>query len=481
MSSIQASKFNTLQSIQILSSLSDDISSYYTPEPIPVWRQRSADPRLNSRVIPELLDALIFFLRTSPNDGKLFAMTLSISSYEMVVTLAANTTAHAACSDAPSPQTVLETIWNYMAKMAATARAHDVEAIEAGLYVRFAAYLLDRYSVILRHRYEKRCNEYERFRKAYHELDMTSLPISARAKDHLEKVHGVYTATKTFCEVLASTTGPVAEKSVQVFTVTLIALSKHFGKPNILQEEEITLFLKAAGIQDVNFDVVHYAKKLCSPVVNITTIMSISRSPKFRDYFKLAFRTHVIANTTPTHIVNKPILPEGWYDEATIAAFIREAHTTQGYRTTGIVEDAITALARDAAQNLRMGGPRDISQTHPECLLIQYHHNNPHIVTHPHIAVSKPCCFQCSVFLDAYNGHVEFSDHMLFSIKVGKCDCAYPSFLPDFAEADTSLIDHAMRCSIHRIVCAILADRMLTRSSEPNLKERLNWFGGYST
>lgn len=466
------------QTVQLLSCLSEDVSPDYTPGTIPDSQQRYLDRRLNS-VVPPLLDAFNFFLRTCPRDGKVFAMTLSIGSHEVIAALAANTTEDVNRSDASSPGVILSTIWDYMTKMATADQKTAVGC---------AAYLLNRNSTLLSHRFRKRSEVYEKFRRTYDQIRKSPNPYIDGVRDYLERVHVIYTTTKAFVELLDSSKGRIADESITKFVHTLMSEAAGLEQPNIgviagiekmagIDRKSMTLMLTKPTLtlpKDYEFDLIHYANKLCSPIVHLATFVRVSSSSRFCDLLKLNFRIHIVPN--PTTAVNKQTLSQAWHDEATVAAFIREAYTSF-FNGNAAVEKIITTLARNTVQQLREDDTRDVSGPHCECLLIQYHHNNPHLLTHPYIAVSKPCCLQCSIFLDAYNDYADRLDRVAFSIKA-RSNRVYPCVLPTLAEADASIVNH-MRSSIKRVVCTIVTNRLSEQAKvedKARIARALAWF-----
>lgn len=138
----------------------------------------------------------------------------------------------------------------------------------------------------------------------------------------------------------------------------------------------LTLTLAAAG----EFDLAHYVDKLYSPITYIATFVRISKTPRFHGFLKLDFRIHIIPN--PTLAVDKQTLSQDGHDETTVTAFIREAYTSYAVGSAA-AEEFITTLARSAVQRLREDDTLELSGPYCECLLIEYHRNNPDTLTHP--------------------------------------------------------------------------------------------------
>lgn len=107
-------------------------------------------------------------------------------------------------------------------------------------------------------------------------------------------------------------------------------------------------------------------------------------------------------------------------------------------RNLEFVVNAIDHLSGVVVDNI---GKTKISRPHCEFLLVQHHHNEVRgePIMETYIAMSKPCCLQCGVFLDAYNQTIP--NGPLFFIR-GRDLYIHPSILPSIDVAiDASIME----------------------------------------
>ena len=168
-------------------------------------------------------------------------------------------------------------------------------------------------------------------------------------------------------------------------------------------------------------------------------------------------------------IVAPPALPSKlldvtavWLTDSAVADFIRAGYLPDSF--TGFrkeyVEKATAMLARTIFRNLRSGNYRSICTPHPECVLIQHHHNNSHFLPLPYIGDNHPLCLQCEIFLHAYNKHACTTGRTVFSARE-RDGHLIPYFLPTVDGADDPIIDDlivGMRACLNAVVIAAVKD-----------------------
>ncbi|KAK7682095.1 hypothetical protein QCA50_014681 [Cerrena zonata] len=192
------------QTIQLLSSFleEDNITSYFS--------QDEDEKPVVRKSIPKLLDALVFLLRTTPRDGKVFAMTLGIDSKEVIITLAANKAEDLSGEDALSPQTLLVTIWNYLVEFS---KMSTPPVLETYLYM---THLLNIHSPLLRHRFQKWRDACKRLCDSIEE-DKAGPTLGEGVEEYLKAVNTICTAT----EALLASGVPFSEQSVRLYGVEI--------------------------------------------------------------------------------------------------------------------------------------------------------------------------------------------------------------------------------------------------------------------
>ncbi|KAK7683672.1 hypothetical protein QCA50_013048 [Cerrena zonata] len=228
------------------------------------------------------------------------------------------------------------------------------------------------------------------------------------------------------------------------------------GKTGLLQEKQLNFLVtlqQQAGIDE--FNIVRYAEQLCTPLTHISTILRLCAYPK---YLGLHLRTQIISNPLPS--ADPQTIPEPRYDEEVVFDFIRSASPEKLIHphSPAVYAEGTSSLVREVLQNLHEGKQRPISGPHSTCLLIQHHLNNPHSPSYLYIAIAKPSCFRCAIYLDAYNSCARRFGHKLLSTKARDSQ-VYPCLLPpsNNPEADAFIVDHMKNVINHTI------DRLLLR------------------
>jgi hypothetical protein len=140
-----------------------------------------------------------------------------------------------------------------------------------------------------------------------------------------------------------------------------------------------------------------------------------------------------------------PVSPE------LVAEFLRNAYISRPEDEADYLQDAIDDRAKRAwTGTLPMAAP------HCECLLVRHHERLDPAVPppFPYIGASKPSCFQCGIYLDAYNA-TPVRSHERFAVGRRSNDvvpCVLAAISDEF---DSWMADH-MVGAIRRLVTEIL-------------------------
>ncbi|KAK7682098.1 hypothetical protein QCA50_014684 [Cerrena zonata] len=415
------------ETTQLISSLSYDISPFSHSAGIP-RKERSLFR--GDREVRKLLDALAFFLHTRPNRGDRFAMTLTVVQDEIVATVAANTTDDIPHSDSSSPQVILNTVWRHMLACSGTTP-------KSTEHTEFATYVFETHLPLLRSRLSKWRVCYETYRRRSSRLRESNSP-SATVTSYLDNVDKIFSATVAFSE----SSEPLSNQSVGEF-MTHIRLchnvSRQSAKLSNGDRKLLTSFQRISGksiIKKRYIDIIRFGEKLASPLIHIDRVLSFCTNPKYQDFLTKRFRIHILPNPPP-RCVDIPARLENW-TTAEVAVFLHRSYKTIPCSDPEFVADAIDHLSGVVVDNI---GKTQISRPHGEFLLVQHHHNEargePMMETY--IAMSKPCCLQCGVFLDAYNEAIPSGP--LFFIRSRDLH-VQPSILPSIDVAiDASIME----------------------------------------
>ena len=173
------------QIIQFISAFPDDLSPFRSFRPLSFQ---------GPPVVPKLLDALVFFLHTTP--GGKHALTIELSAHEIFVTLAASISTDAATasersSPLSSPQATLEKIWEHMVSCCSVPP-------NAAANTKLALCLLEIHFPLLVYRFEKRRGLYLQLREATRRSEVAA-NLGYRVTNFLDAADVVYTAIDAFC------------------------------------------------------------------------------------------------------------------------------------------------------------------------------------------------------------------------------------------------------------------------------------------
>lgn len=497
-------ELNVPQTVQLLSVLTRDVSSYCVPDAIIPGRREPHDGKFPE--FRKLLNALAFFLRVTPKGGKVFAITMTIGSHEAVAALSANTIEDVNSSDNSSPKIILGAIWDHLVQLATDMETSGEPVTSDEKQNRFATYLISTHSQLLEHRLRKRSKAYEKFRRAFMELrDAPGVPLGS-VNDYLEKVHMIYTTTQKYVEELKKRKGSALEQVVSLFVNTILTSVEDLGTPTAFEASEISRIREVAQIkgksapsllamvaltlpEEFNLDIVRYVDKLCAPFFHLTSFVECVEDTTFRTHFKPKLRIQIVE---PASSLDTEPIPPAYHHSEVIRNYIREAYQSSRHKQNlDAVNTVIDSMANEGAICLREGSAFAITAPHCECSLIQHHHNNPgDSYDKPiYIGVSKLSCFQCGIFLDAYNAFAKDPERYLptFSI-AGRHNHVYPSRVPIITSADTFIatdMKQTIRHVIEVIVNKKVSDsraRTLSESSSGSapdlaaLTKTLRWF-----
>lgn len=80
--------------------------------------------------IASFLDALVAFFPVNQESGKVFAMTLTLSSQQVTATVAAHSLSNSECTIShPSPKEILHKVWSFVPKLCQSTSAHHVDEL----------------------------------------------------------------------------------------------------------------------------------------------------------------------------------------------------------------------------------------------------------------------------------------------------------------------------------------------------------------
>ncbi|KAK7682097.1 hypothetical protein QCA50_014683 [Cerrena zonata] len=416
------------ETLRLLSALSYDISSSSRLAGIP-----KAEKRFNGdRLVRKLLDALAFFLHTRPNRGDHFAMTLTIVHGEIVATVAANTPDDIPHTGPSSPQVILHTVWKHMLAYSGTTpkRTENTE---------FTTYVLETHLPLLRSRLSKWRVCYESFRQRcsrYRQRDSLSVALV----NYLDDADKIFCATLAFSE----SAEPLSNQTIGEFMTHIRLsnnLSRQLAKLSDNDREILSGLQRLSGKATITkryLDVIRFGEKLASPIIHINRVLQFCTDPKYQDFLTKTFGIRILPNA-PIRSIDMPTRLESW-TKAEVAVFLHRSYKTIGWsgRSRETIADTIDHLSGIVMDNI---GSSRISGPHCECLLMQHHHKEAQgeLIMETYIAMSKPCCLQCGIFLDAYNQVV--TNGPLFFIR-GRDLHIRPSVVPSIDVAlDASIVE----------------------------------------
>lgn len=196
-------------------------------------------------------------------------------------------------------------------------------------------------------------------------------------------------------------------------------------------------------------DVIRFGEKLASPLRHISTVLYLCTNPKYQDFLTKPFRIRILPNPPS---IDMPTLSNNWTKEE-VAAVIRRSYTIgwPGCDPEAVTSaiDHLSGVAMDNIGKTRISGP------HCDCLLVQHHHNEARgeLIMETYIAISKPCCLQCGLFLDGYNQAVP--NGPIFFIR-RRNNHIYPSVVPSIDVVIDGSIEEKMRRKLSLLIAYVV-------------------------
>ncbi|KAF9475033.1 hypothetical protein BDN70DRAFT_996693 [Pholiota conissans] len=418
--------------------------------------------------VANLLGALTFFFSTVPRDrGRVYAMTLATTAENIIATITVSDASQSQSHSDPSPlhcnafpdtqdspEAILTKIWGYMVKIATSSDDDSDRASDS--VCDMASYLFRVNALQIHSRFRRWSKEFGFFWDAVSaDMDVyqtspedealgqgdwcyTGPVKSLKLRPYLQAAKAVFDCQQQFCS-----TGEVQ---------ALLAMGRYASSCREL-EASLSIYDKgylertqrAAGIQGKG--TFSYPPSTLTVDLGSSSRQKVAGSWAFKKLSGAALKIRrVISIPQVASTDSKSVFPP-----EVIAEFLRNAYVPSEY---SFVESDIELAIKNRVHRARK---KEIifSPPHCECLLLRHHHLDGAPIPFPYIGVSKRTCFQCGMYLDAYNAYNAESSGLKFLTR-GRRNDIIPCLLPSIdADIDSYIVGH-MRDSIRRVVTAML-------------------------
>ncbi|KAG6908974.1 hypothetical protein DXG01_002582 [Tephrocybe rancida] len=381
--------------------------------------------------IASFLDALVAFFPVNQGSGRVFAMTLTLACDQVTATVATHRlTPFQSTVSHPSPEEILHKVWSHVPVLCQSTNTHHVDEL--------TQYLLKIRVYAIQETFQQGIDNYEKI--------LSILSARAEHSPALETLiktsKGFLGAVKSFCD----------NRDASYFALKLPHILRRFKMQlRRLLKGDLKL-LNMASLPC--FTIPIFLDKLYTPMERIAVIMSTLKSPTFQHSSTLPFQVTYINNMSPS------TCPNSTFSESYIAAFYRDNYSPAQYEE----QDIIKAIDNQVSNTLLVfkTAPIMILQPHSESLLIRHHHlSKSSEAPFPYIAVSRPSCIHCRLYIKAYN--IYGNKFPPFSIHGRLRDVNFPQkprvgsyVFPDITEELDALIVKQLMAWIRDIVTDLL-------------------------
>lgn len=215
-----------------------------------------------------------------------------------------------------------------------------------------------------------------------------------------------------------------------------------------------------------HFDIVRYTEKLSAPALHISRLLKIAQNRKFKEIFKLP--TNVLEVKT-RHTPVKPLNPPSHRD---IRLFLAHCYGSPGSEDEDIVAEVIDNKSANVLRAIESCSTLDIDPPHCECTLV-CHHLSQQSTPFPYIAVSKPSCLTCVLYIAACAKYRRQGGGAIeFQTRGYNADATRLVALPNSTESSTSDLDDFVKREIMDAVQKIL--KVILRTSVKEKMRRLS-------